>query len=212
MAYRSERREAQARETRRRIVEAAREVFLERGYGGATVRAIAAAAGVSVPTVELAYRTKARLLKAAIDVAIAGDDEEVPVLERAGMAAARAEPTAAGFARAVAAILAPAQQRSAGLVLVALEGASADPGLADVAQQLLRQRAATAADVVRTLASKAELREGRADAIDALWALMDPAIYRGLTRDRGWSTERYRDWFARAALDLLVAGSGGEDL
>jgi hypothetical protein len=37
---------------------------------------------VSVPTVELLFGNKARLLKAAIDVAIAGDDDAVPVLDR----------------------------------------------------------------------------------------------------------------------------------
>ena len=72
-----------ARRTRRRIVDAATALFLERGYAGATMRAIAAAAGVAVPTVELGFGTKATLLKAAIDVAIAGDDEPVPVLDRA---------------------------------------------------------------------------------------------------------------------------------
>ena len=53
------------------------------------MRAIAAAAGVAVPTVELGFGTKARLLKAAIDVAIAGDDEPVPVLDRAWADTAR---------------------------------------------------------------------------------------------------------------------------
>ena len=81
-SYRSSRREAGARRTRRRILEAAGSAFVVGGYAGATIRAIAAEAGVSVPTVELLFGTKTRLLKAAIDVAIAGDDEAVPVLDR----------------------------------------------------------------------------------------------------------------------------------
>ena len=48
------------------------------------MRAIAAEAGVAVATLEQQFATKARLLKAAIDVAIAGDDEAVPVLDRSG--------------------------------------------------------------------------------------------------------------------------------
>src|SRR6476646_12140502 len=88
--YHSEvQRAERARRTRRRILDAATAVFLERGYAGATMRAIAAAAGVAVPTVELGFGTKARLLKAAIDVAIAGDDEPVPVLDRAWAETAR---------------------------------------------------------------------------------------------------------------------------
>ncbi len=46
------------------------------------MRAVAAEAGVSVARLEQQFATKAGLLKAAIDVAIAGDDEEVPVLDR----------------------------------------------------------------------------------------------------------------------------------
>ena len=77
---RSPRREQQARRTRARIIAAAAQRFLARGYAATTMRAVAADAGVALPTVELVFRTKARLLKAVIDTAIAGDDEPVPML------------------------------------------------------------------------------------------------------------------------------------
>ena len=80
--YRSPRREQQARRTRARIIAAAARRFLAYGYAATTMRAVAADAGVALPTVELAFGTKARLLKAVIDVAIAGDDEPVPMLAR----------------------------------------------------------------------------------------------------------------------------------
>lgn len=63
-------------------LEAATTLLLARGYAATSIRAIAEAATVSVPTVELAFASKPRLLKAAIDVAIAGDDQPVPMLER----------------------------------------------------------------------------------------------------------------------------------
>src|SRR6516162_7650131 len=90
--YRSPRREQQARRTRARITAAAARQFLARGYAAATMRAVADGAGVALPTVELAFGTKARLLKAVIDTAIAGDDRPVPMLAREW--AARAEATA----------------------------------------------------------------------------------------------------------------------
>src|SRR6476660_5612155 len=121
--YRSPQREEQARRTRQRVVDAATALFLRRGYAGATVPAIAAEAGVSVPTVELLFGAKARLLKAAIDVAIAGDDEPVPVLERSWADTARKARTAAEFLAVVAGVIAAAQSRSAGLVLAVFEGA-----------------------------------------------------------------------------------------
>ena len=192
-----------ARRTRRRIIDAATALFLERGYAGATVRAIAAAAGVAVPTVELGFGTKATLLKAAIDVAIAGDDEPVPVLDRAWADAARGATSPAELLTVAAEVIAAAQSRSAGLVLAVFEGGRTDPDLAALATQLTYQRAGTARWLVDALAA---IAPPHAEAVDDLWLLMDPAIYDRLVRHRGWTPQRYGRWFARSAHDLLYPG------
>ena len=206
-SYRSSRREAGARRTRRRILEAAGSAFVVGGYAGATIRAIAAEAGVSVPTVELLFGTKTRLLKAAIDVAIAGDDEAVPVLDRSWTDAAVAAAGADEFLSVVARVIGNAQARSAGLVLAAFEGSPKDPELAELTEQMIQQRAITAGWIVDGLASKADLREEltRQDAVDTMWLLMEPAVYDRLVRHRHWSVDRYQNWFARTAQRLLVA-------
>ena len=205
-SYRSSHREAKARRTRRRIVEAAGSVFVG-GYAGATIRAIAAEAGVSVPTVELLFGTKARLLKAAIDVAIAGDDEALPVLDRSWTSAAIASGSADQFLSIVARIIGAAQARSAGLVLAVFEGSSKDPELAELTEQMIQQRAITAEWIVDALAGKADLREEltRQDAVDIMWLLMEPAVFDRLVRHRHWTVNRYQDWFARTAQRLLIA-------
>jgi len=205
--YRSARRVEQARRTRQRLVAAATATFLERGYAGTTMRAIAAAASVSVPTVEQQFGTKVRLLKAAIDVAIAGDDDEVPVLDRAWADKGRAAGDLDEFLSIVAEVIAPAQNRSAGLVLAVLEGASTDPALAELSAAMISQRASTAGWIIDQLTGKAPLRADldRDDAVDTLWILMDPAVFDRLVRQRGWSVERYQQWFARSARRLLVA-------
>jgi TetR/AcrR family transcriptional regulator, regulator of autoinduction and epiphytic fitness len=200
-AYRSGRRAEQARRTRRRILEAATAVFLERGYGGATMRAVAGAAGVSLPTVELAFGTKPRLLKAAIDVAIAGDDAPVPVLERGWAETALAAGTVEELLASAAEVIAAAQARSAGLVLAVFEGARTDPALAALAAQLTAQRMTTARWLVDAMARLASPRSD--DAADDLWLLMDPAVFDRLVRQRGWSPRRYARWFARSARRLL---------
>jgi AcrR family transcriptional regulator len=81
-APRSTLRAAQARATRRAIVDAAARLFTERGFGATTIDAIAEAAGVSRKTVFTSVGGKTEALKLAIDWAIAGDDEPVPILER----------------------------------------------------------------------------------------------------------------------------------
>ena len=201
-AYRSPRRDAQARQTRRRVLEAATALFLARGYAGTTMRAVAGGAGVSVATVELLFGTKVALLQAAIDVAIAGDDEPVAVLDREWADAARRAGSAQEVLALLAEVLTAAQQRSAGLVLAAFEAARADPVLEDLAAELTARRRVTARWVVDTVARCAPVPDD--DAVDTLWLLMDSAVFDRLVHRLGWSPDRYRTWFARSAARLLV--------
>ncbi len=189
------------------MLDAATAVFLDRGYGAATIRAIAAEAKVSVPTVEALFGTKARLLKAAIDVAIAGDDEPVPVLDRAWAEDAREAGTAEGFLSVVAGVVAAAQARSAGLVLAVFEGSAKDRELEQVAEQMVAQRVVTASWIVEGVNRVASLREGcsNEEAIDTVWLLMDPAVFDRLTRRRDWTPEHYEGWFSRSVARLLTA-------
>ena len=153
-----------ARRTRRRIIDAATALFLERGYAGATVRAIAETAGVAVPTVELGFGTKARLLKAAIDVAIAGDDEPVPVLDRAWAEAARRAAHPAELLEIAAEVITAAQSRSAGLVLAVFEGGRTDPDLAALARAPAQRAGIPARHPRRSPAVAADRRAARIQA------------------------------------------------
>ncbi len=91
-ARRFPRREAAARRTRTALVRAAAGLFAERGYAAATIAAIAGRAGVARPTVFTSVPGgKPELLKLARDLAIAGDDEPVPVPEREWFRSAMAQ-------------------------------------------------------------------------------------------------------------------------
>lgn len=188
-------------------MEAATALFLERGFAGSTMRLIAQRAGVSLPLVELQFGTKGRLLKAAIDVAIAGDDEAAAVLERSWTETAARAQTVPQFLAVVAGVLGPAQQRSAGLVLAVFEAASTDAELADLAQQMTAQRATTAGWIVDEIRRREPSRASasRTEAIDTVWILMDPAVFDRLTRLRGWTLRRYQQWFAGSIARLLAA-------
>jgi AcrR family transcriptional regulator len=205
--YRSPSRDQQALDTRRRIMAAASEQFLASGYTATTVRAIAATAGVSVATVELVFGTKPQLLKAVIDVAIAGDDEPVPVLQRAWAARAQAATTVADFLAIVGDVLREAEVRSAGLVVAAFEARATDPTITALTDQLAKQRATTAAWIVDGVTERSTLREelSRQAAIDTIWMLMDPVVFLRLTRDRGWSAERFETWFTDSIPRLLLS-------
>jgi AcrR family transcriptional regulator len=204
--YRSPRREQQARRTRARITAAAAQRFLACGYAATTMRAVAADAGVALPTVELTFGTKARLLKAVIDVAIAGDDEPAPMLAREWAERAESMAGPAEFVAVFAEVLTQSAQRAAGLTLAALEAARIDGDIAAVATQLMTQRQIMATWLVDGLLRRSPLRDGmdRVTAIDTIWALMDPALFCRLTGNRRWSAARFRDWFTDDVLRLLL--------
>jgi AcrR family transcriptional regulator len=206
-SYRSPRREARARATRLRVLQAATSLFDEHGYAGTTIRSVAERAGVSVPTVEALFGTKGRLLKAAIDVAIAGDDEPVPMLARDWAAAAAGAADPGSFLSILAGEIAPAQSRSSGLVLSVFEGAGSDPELAGLAAQMAAQRVTMATWAVARLSALGALRAdvGEDEAADTVFAIMEPAVFDRLTRQRGWTLARYQDWIARSLRRLLVA-------
>lgn len=171
------------------------------------MRAVAAAAGVSVPTVELVFGTKSQLLRAAITFAIRGDADPMPMLKRDWALKAQGAGSAADFLTTVGEVLAEAAQRSAGLVVAAFEAANADESMRSLAHQLRTQRAETAAWIVDGLIDRASLRReiGRAGAIDTIWVLMDPHAFCALTQDRGWTAERYGRWFIDSVSRLLLA-------
>jgi AcrR family transcriptional regulator len=205
--YHSPDREHQARLTRSRILAAATGRFAMYGYAATTMRSVATAAGVSLPAVELAFGTKARLLKAAIDDAIAGDDEPVPMLSRPWVAQAQVTRDPLAFIDAFARVFADSAQRASGLTLVALEAAPIDEDIAAVAAQLMRQRQIMATWLVDGLIERTGLRDetNRGSAIDTTWLLMDPAVFCRLTRNRQWSTTRFRRWFTDSTSRLLLA-------
>jgi AcrR family transcriptional regulator len=207
--YVSGTRSEQAQKTRSRVIDAATRLFVEQGYAATTIRAIAAQAGVSVPTVELLFGTKAQLLHVVIDVAVVGDDEPVPVLSRAWAADAQSVRDLAGFLSAVAQVLSEAQARSAGVMLAAYEAAASDPDIQLLILDRESQRERTSAWIVDSALERAALRAGldRAGAIDTVWMLMDPVIFNRLTRHRGWSSDRYASWFADSVAQLLVGNA-----
>lgn len=205
--YRSAGREQRARETRQRILAAASAEFVRSGYSATTMRAVASAAGVSVPTVELAFSTKPQLLRAAISFAIRGDAEPVPMLERGWAASAQAAESVADFLAIVARVLVVAAQRSAGLVVAAFEATHVDGAMRALADQLRAQRAETAAWIVDGLRLRSPMRAeiGRQEAIDTVWLLMDPHGFCALTQHRGWTLEQFGRWFTDSVQRLILA-------
>jgi AcrR family transcriptional regulator len=172
------------------------------------MRAVAEAAGVSVPTVESVFGTKPQLLRAAISFVIRGDGEPVPMLQRPWAQRAQEASSVADFLAIVGRVLVEGEQRSAGLIVAAFEAANHDESMSALAEQIRNQRAETAAWLVDELIGRASLRGEitREQAIDTVWLLMDPHGFVALTRDRGWTAGRFEAWFIDCVNTLLLAG------
>src|SRR5262245_21799542 len=91
--YHSPLRADQAERTRRRILEAAFGLFVDRGYAGTTIAAVDGEAGVAPETIYLTLGGKRGLLEGVIETAIAGEDDP-PTEDNAWWTAVSELPTA----------------------------------------------------------------------------------------------------------------------
>ena len=160
------------------------------------MRGIADQAGVSVKTVEALYRTKAELLKQAIDYAIAGDVRPIPILGRASVAAIQAAPDAPAMLDLHARHARAISQRAAPILWVAEQAAPAHPDIAKAWAQNNDNRRAGARWAATTLLTKPGLppQISQRYAEEVLWIAIDPATYRSLTLGRGLSPSDFETW------------------
>jgi len=205
--YSSTLRADQARQTRRRIVDAAAELFAEHGYAGTTIDAVATAAGVSRKTVFDSVGGKAQLMKLAYDFAIVGDDEPVPLADRPEMRAMLAEPDY-GKRLAMYASLVVGIDRRLSSAWRAFEGAAtSDPEAAKFYVAMVQQRRQAMREAAQMFADAGALRPDLdvEVAADLMWFYNDPSLYDKLVRQRGWSVDRFQAWLGEALqVQLLV--------
>jgi AcrR family transcriptional regulator len=206
-AYTSPLRAAQAQETRRRVLTAARDLFVAQGYPATTIAAVARRAEVSPDTVYSGFGSKAALLKEVLDVAIAGDDEDVALLDRADPQAMRAETDQRTQLAMFAAGMTGQLERLRPMDDVLRSAAAVDAAAAELRADLqLRQRRAAIATVVTWVAANGPLRDGLPDeeATALTWTLTSPEVHQMLRDTWGWSRERYERWLRETLTSSLL--------
>lgn len=193
---RTSKRAQKAQETRRRILEAALELFVQDGYGATNLQDIADRAGVAVQTIYFIFGNKRALLKELVDVTIAGDDEPVATMDRPWYIDALAADTAQDMLRAYVTGTTSVLERVAPIGKV-LDGACAsDPEVAalwphDVDPRYVVQQGAAKA-LVGKPGARAEV--SAEEATDLLYGLLSPELYLLFVHERGWSRERWERW------------------
>lgn len=208
--YRSTLRQHQARSTRRAIVAAARDLFVELGWSRTTIDAVAARAGVSRKTVFASVGGKAALLKLAMDWALVGDDEPTAMSDRQVIAELERITDPRALLARWAPFIADLEARAAPLAAVLVVAADADPDAALVHNVSERNRLDGAEFIVARLTATGGLRAGLSTkrAVAAALVIMDPAVHRTLVHEHGWTDDEYAQWIQRAATaELLKEGT-----
>jgi AcrR family transcriptional regulator len=203
-SYDSSRRQAQAAETRSSVVRAARDLFLEQGYGHTTMADIAARAGVSVETIYAAFGNKATLLHRAWDITVGGDEEDIVFHERPEVVEIRNEPNLAKRLMLHAAFSTRTAERIGPFQLMVQSAAGADAAAAAMLDEMGRQRLAGMTVMARDAAATGQLAVSEHECRDLIWSMTDGVLWHRLVVERGWSSERFADWLGRAWVHLLV--------
>ena len=204
--YHGTARQARTRRTRAAVTAAARELFAERGYAATTIEAISDRADTPQPTVYRLFTSKLGILKALLDVSVAGDDEQLPMLDRPQVRALLSDqdPKAqlAGFAALVSQVL----TRTGPVHRILADAARSDPDAAALLAETARQRHEGQRRIASSLARTGALQPGLSeqDAADIIHALASPEVHALLVTDRHWTSQRHEQWVAHILISQLL--------
>ena len=198
--------QARTRRTRAAVVEAARTLFLERGFAATTIEAISELSDTPQATVYRLFSSKFGILKAVLDVSIVGDDQAVPMADRPQVRALLADPDPVRQLTGFAALLRQLLARTGPVHRLLADAARSDADAAALLAALARQRHEGQRRIAKSLARAGALKPGlrERDAGDLIHALASPEVYGLLVFDRGWSGERYEEWVRSILIDQLL--------
>jgi AcrR family transcriptional regulator len=203
--YDNSRRQAQARDTRLRILEAAKALFIEHGYPATTLETIAGAADTSLPTLYRLFSSKRALLKGVLDISFGGDDEPITFGDRPEVQEALAQTDPEAMIRAFARIGRDFMQRSSEIMHILVTAAQVDADAAQLMAEIRRQRHTGQSRIVAALSERGALDPSLefSEAVDITYVALSPDVHRVFTTERGWTADQYEQWLVRALGVLL---------
>jgi AcrR family transcriptional regulator len=204
--YDATRRREQAAATRRDILDAAQRLFERDGYAATTMAAIAKEARVALKTVYIAFDTKSGLLRALWHLLLRGDEEDVPVPQRAWYLEVLDEPDPERALRLGARGSTIVKRRIGGILEVIRGGAATDPDVAALWSRIQSELYDNQRAIVERIAARGGLRDGLDvdRAADILWTLIHPSIWQCLVVERGWTPEQHEEWLAETSCAQLL--------
>jgi AcrR family transcriptional regulator len=200
---RRERAEKERRATRSRVLDAAARLFVAQGYTATTIADIAREAGVAIQSVYKAGQSKAELLHAVVDLAVAGDDDNIMIADRAAFASINEEADPRIQVQRFADLIASTQERSAPVQAAYRQAAAVDDIVATSLAASHRRRIETFTTVVGMIPRR-HLRRPLRESAETAWAIGSPEVFLLLRNQQGWDTAHYRRWLRATLVEVLL--------
>jgi len=202
--------EVTRRETRRKLLAAAAEVFAESGYAAATVAKIADRADVSVQSLYSSWGSKRALLRGVMAAALFGSEdapedlEELPLnlLRRVGEEEFdEPERLIAGLTHQFRLLT----ERASTAWQTYRDAAAVDPDIAADWQQLQETRRNGITMIVSKIPAS-RLREGltKSSAGDTVWAIASPDVHELLVIRAGYTLDQFEVWLRTTLIAALL--------
>ncbi|PKB64481.1 MAG: hypothetical protein BZY80_02700 [SAR202 cluster bacterium Io17-Chloro-G2] len=199
--YESDYRLSLAEATRMKIAGAARKLFVQNGYSTTSIKAIAAEAGVSEPTVYARFGNKKAIIEAIVD----SMDTEAGVLELLEAMHAAAEDRYQQLNLIIEFDL-TLFQRNLDVYQAALQASSSEPGLGAVLEEGKARGRAGRTTIFQAWEAAGVLRPGLSvsAANDIFTAMVSPFNYKEMVVNCGWGHDRFQAWLKSAVRMLLL--------
>jgi AcrR family transcriptional regulator len=205
--YDSSSRQARALESQAQIIEAARDLFIESGYSGVSMEAIARKAKVSPETIYSVFKNKRTILSRSMNLAAGMDGEPIPVMLRSYIQEVTLERDQQRQIQMFVNRMQIFFSHIAPLVEVMHEAAKTEPEIETLLKKYLDDRFQGMGFFIDCLLANGPLRSGlsKLSAVETIWALASAEIYNLLVGSRGWSEEEYEVWLSDTLVRLLLS-------
>jgi AcrR family transcriptional regulator len=202
--YSSAVREEQAARTRTRILDAAAELFLERGYARTTMKDIAMQANVARDTVHAIFGSKARVLTALIDYRLVPDGSVTNVTQLPEALAIKDEVDQRKQIELFAKFIAGISSELRPVFEILRTASAVEPEMAKVFEEMDQFRLTNMQTYASWMAARGPLRVSTRQAGEIIWALASLDVARMLCDELGWTESQHARWLSDTLIRTLL--------
>jgi len=198
--YNSEARDAQAVQTKNRILESAKSLFQTEGFDRVTIGKLAQSAGVSMPTVYAIFKSKRGILQSLIDESLPLNQFKALVEEgKLEKSPKKRMDITAKMARQI-------YDAERELMDILRSASVVAPEFKELEQEREKRRYERQQETITRMMKEKSLAKGLSltKARDIFWALTGRDIYRMFVVECGWTSDEYEKWLTQILINSLL--------